>query len=177
MNAHSNLQFLILESNDDLKEFEENIYYNFVERHPDKYIINEYFIEDKKARPKIPYSDLIIYAVKKNNKIIAGIALNKNMEIMQVKDISKDFNLPISAKCIEGIILFINDKTGENPFELAFNFRNEYESYLSKLGYECYIATCNKEKLKLYLKTGGELIGEVINRYNESEYIILRKLK
>ena len=135
-------------------EFEKTLYKEFMERNPDSWVSKNYINIDN-CRFKIPmnYEDLGIYIVKKNNKIIMGIALNFNMKNKLLLEKKGFSNVKKDNNTAEGVVFFSvrSELNGLNFFKIVENLLvMAKNNFIKERIIEKILAVCTKEFLNMY---------------------------
>ncbi|OHD14910.1 MAG: hypothetical protein A2086_02390 [Spirochaetes bacterium GWD1_27_9] len=171
-----NLELCILQTEEELIEFEKGLYEEFVEKEPNSWIVKNYeHIDGCRLKSTIPYEYQKIYAVKKDGKIIMAAALNMNNKI-RLKIEEMGFTLTEEQKNInfcEGLSLYIVKDCKENPFDLDISLKKFYMEDLKKLGKTAIYGVCADKLLKLYLKFNFKILIKTFSEEeNEYQYLL-----
>lgn len=154
-------------------EYEEALYRNFNDTYPE--YAKEFFnnIENKRLRPKIPYSSQLIFGVYHNGKLIsaASYCVNNN-EIFEIEKMG--FKIEKTDNVCEGLHFF-----SEIAQKVSFNMTIYKKlnligfNELKRRGLDTIYSSCAKNRLIMYKFIGFEPISE-INYKGETEYLIRR---
>jgi hypothetical protein len=170
------MNFFLFKTDNEYIELEENIYYNFYQRTPDKWIIKNYEqTSENRSKPCFPYKNLICFGAKEDNKILAGSIFNLEKENLQLEMIG--FKIPGWIKnknYIEGILYFQN-KCKYHPGYLMKNFNTYIINKLKNNNYEIILGSCYEKILKIYQMGNFEIIEEKIID-NSKEYFIYKNI-
>ena len=172
-------EYCILNSDNtkDLEEFEKRAFHAFSIVSPDWWIMNTYQIIDNcRIRPTIGYSDIILYALKENSNILAGMAININV------DKYVDFlELGFSRKAIEnkkdwceGLYFFSRPESLKKTIErmkIYKKFKQFIFSKLNDLNVYKTIGSCNEKLKAFHLMNGAKIIDKIMLN-GEIEYLI-----
>jgi hypothetical protein len=169
----ANYEYCVLTTDDEIKEYEEGLYKAFVIKRPDKWIIENYIkVEEDRIRPKYSYDKIIIYAIKKDGKIISASAINYNTEInFQVEDIG--FKIKKDKNDCEGITFFIlEDNSNIEMLTIVPKFNDFFINDLKIKGFKKMYMTC-PEKLKNFYERAANM--KVLGKQslnNENEFLM-----
>ena len=149
-------EILDIRDRETIEQLEEMLYLSFVEKIPNNWILSRYTKINNRLIPDIPYDQLRIYLLKKQNIIIAGIGICLDPSI---KLSAEDFGFVIKnrAGICNGAFFFANGFKGLEFFEI-YNLFNFLTADLIKKEIKYIYGTCDHSLFKMYHFFGYELI-------------------
>lgn len=163
------------DNSNELIEYEKCMYKAFFEKAQkdnfwvkEKYIVNE---QEKRLRINLPYNQIIIFCVKKNDKLIAARSINTNINNSQLKQMKLDNFIDIShqEKSCEALHLFCLEDNLESV-KIIIGLNKYVTNYLYNSGFLYLYGVCLKKYLKLYLSMKMKIKKELYNSLN-NEYV------
>lgn len=158
----------------DIIEYEKALYDAFMDRNPNNWLVKNYeLIDNCRFKSKIQYKDQGVYIVKKNKKIVMGIAINYNMNrLLQLEEIG--FEICKSDEICEGLLFFSNEKElkGENFFIIVSKLFNLAKNDFYKKKIKRVFSTCSKNLLNMYQLFDFFPIQKKITCNNEEKYLL-----
>jgi hypothetical protein len=171
---NNNIVYCILSEENEIAQYEKDIYTAFTVKTPDPWVANNYqVIDGNRFRSKIPYSDQKIYAAKKGDDIIASIAINFNCKKrLQLEEVGFVlYETKRNKNICEGLTLYTNQETAENFFDIFFNLGKFIVIDLKKLNISHLFSTCPKKVKTMYELFGFKIIDD-IELYGKKEYLL-----
>lgn len=171
-------EFIEIKNEEDIIDHEKLLYDAFINRSPDDWILNHYErIDNCRLKAPYPYSDLLVFGVRKDKILAATLAVNLNTKNkMQLEEEGFDRDkIDITSNFAEGLTFCTTGKNFTiddwNAFEDGMKFFiNEFKKHdLQKIYGTCI------ERLKIfYLKLGFQIIEK-----KETEFgnVLLLELK
>jgi hypothetical protein len=171
--------FSIINNEKDIIDFEKGIYRNFYLRNPDNWIAKNYtLIENNRLKPKVDYSNQIIIVGKEDNNIVAGISYNINNEYLEMHELGfKITDIAGDKKYCEVLLLYIDKKIKNNPFEIGIEMNKFLNPVLKEKGFQYIYGTCAESKKILYEKFGWEFVFEKKEITNKTDEKYLLRMK
>ena len=158
----SDIKFEILDDTNinDVMELEKKLYISFVEKIPNDWVKSKYtFIDNERLKPNRPYEKITVFLFKKNQEIIASIAVHFDMDnILELEDFN--FNLKNREKSCEGLFFFVDSHQDINFFDLEKHFYKMIQ-YLKDRDIQYVYGTCGKKLRSLYKMIGFKVLDKV----------------
>ncbi|MCP4134206.1 MAG: hypothetical protein GY754_24750 [bacterium] len=174
-------QFCILEDEVDYIEYEKGLFSVFRASSPDGFLMKNYqVIEDCRLKPYFSYSDLVIYAIKKDEEIVTAMAfnLNINQELQLEKMKFNIDNRKSGVDYCEGINFFSTLEKYERTLErfgILVKWGNFAFEDLKKRGINRWFGSCDEKLMNFYKVLKCEFIGE-IDLDGITEHLFFREL-
>lgn len=152
----SKIKYLILKEEEDIIQFEKGLYNAFIIKTNSNWIKYNYeIINNCRLKPKRPYSEIVIYGIKNEGKIIGACSYNLNIGNSDIEKMGFNIKkLKLNYAC-ESLNLFIDEVVnGEEYQKSAKKFFNYIHSDLADRNFERAYITC-QENLELYHKAFG----------------------
>lgn len=160
-------QFCRLNTTDEIESFERALFDAFRVAYPDGFIMNTYHVVDGcRLRPHIPYSDIVIYGLKRHNRLVAATAYNENMSRplqLEAMGFNIDARRP-DHPYSEGLCLFSTLAEYENTvdrFQLLREWGRLTFADMRKRGIGLWFGTCADNMVPFYRALGCEFIDTV----------------
>jgi hypothetical protein len=169
-----NLECVIL-SEKDYSEYEACLYKAFVEKgkNINFYVSNNYIVLENSMKPNCDYSNMKIFAIKQNGKIIAARAYNFNMKNTQIEKIGFTPELERNNSC-ESLHLF-NLSTIDISSLIFEKLKNFIDSWMKANNFKFVYGACLSFHLKMYKTLGMTPILEkkrTVNNINFTGYVL-----
>lgn len=157
------MKFCILTDEKDIIEQEKKLFDTYMKKNQSGWVVNNYIkIDNCRLRAKIPYNDQTVYAVKKNDDIIAGGALNFNISKFMLKEMGFEIDKNIENAC-EGINLYATDDIkGDDVFKVFSEFINFIINDLKKRKIYTVYGTCERHMKAMYSLLGFQILDKKI---------------
>ncbi|OHD15291.1 MAG: hypothetical protein A2086_00825 [Spirochaetes bacterium GWD1_27_9] len=158
-------EFCILTDEEDIIEYEKEMFTAFNKINPNYWICKHYKIIDNcRFQSEIPYKDQLIFAVKKNNRLIAAAAVNINQNnLMQFEKVG--FSKPLESKnkkICEVLSLYKTDKLTGDFFYIFIDLLGFLGNELKNRNFDCLYSTSIERFKPLYTSFGSKVIDEKI---------------
>lgn len=159
-----NIEFNILNSENDIIEYEKAMYKSYSEKTPESLEMPELYeiLDNCRMRPRgIDYKDLITYELKINDKIVAGLKINRSKIIFLNK---MGFNIEEidGIENVEGINFFTlaDDYKVLDFINIMEDFSKIFIDDMKKRGIKILYGICDSKIKIVFLRIGFEIIEE-----------------
>jgi hypothetical protein len=155
----------IISTDEEILDYENCLYEAFVVRGKNfNFWVKSRYIKsgEKRIKPNIPYKDLLIFAIKNDNKIIAARVFNMNMEHTQIR--MTGFKIILNKECsCEAIHLFcLEDRSIESAIIIK-KLNRFIKNYLYDIGIKKIYGVCIGKHIKMYKALGMRIIDKKIS--------------
>jgi len=173
----SKYEFCILTDDNDIIEYEKGLYQSYSQKDSDGWIFNNYKIIDNcRLQPNINYNDLVVYGYKDNDRLIAGSAINYNMNSkMQLEEMGFKIENKEKKFC-EGINLFATVDMTENLMLVVGDFHDMIVRDIKKRGVDFIYGTCEDKIKGMYSIFGWDILYS-IELKNVKEFLMIFDIK
>lgn len=169
MSVSRQYDFSILRDPKDIEEFEAGIYSSFIIRSPDQWMKDNYIhIDNKRLRAPFSYSFMLIFGIKKDDKLVGGLSLNfDNNNPTQYEILG--FNVPNKQNSCEALNLYFTP-----DINCVFHVLTIFDYVIEQIRnwdiHRIY-CTCNEEKLAFFKFLNFTYIDETMAG-DKKEYLL-----
>ena len=163
----SEYEYCILDTNneDELIEYEKELFDSFSKLDPDGWVMNNYqIINGNRLRSKtLTYEDIEVYLVKNYCKILIGSSVNYNVnKKLQLEIMGFYLDKKIKNFC-EGLIFFTTEQAKNHDFlKISTNLFEFIKKKLLKKNIKTVYGTCSRKLKAMYSLLGYEVIDKLV---------------
>lgn len=177
-NMSNEYKYCILNDAADILEYEKGLYRAFVERNPGSLKSKNYITDGDRLQLKIDDKDVMVYAIKQNDVIIAACAVDlANKEVTQFEEIGFEKSPEDGKKKIADCLAMYIELGSDTDSFLAMgaDFVNFIIDDLKKNNMEVWYATCPRTLKSLYTIMGFDVMN-TIQIDNDKECLLRMEL-